>query len=75
MFRLALFRAAAALGWNAGGVREKEAKLEAARMLRVPPEAVERKLMLLGKDLGSPWRDDQKLATLGAWLALEKDGL
>jgi hypothetical protein len=39
--------------------------------LHTKPEVLLRKLRLLGKTVGSPWSQDEKFATLAAWVALK----
>jgi hypothetical protein len=39
-------------------------------MLRLRPDDLTRRMVELGRSLGAPWSQDEKLATLVAWLAL-----
>ena len=52
------------------GVREKVLLAEATAKLGYPEVELMELLKEWGKDLGSPWRQDQKYAALVAWLAL-----
>jgi hypothetical protein len=52
------------------GVKERELFPQAAARLRLPVRKLQRRIAALGRDLGPPWTEDQKLAALAAWLAL-----
>jgi hypothetical protein len=70
LFREALLRASARCGLETVRVKEKEL-LECARQtLRAQPAVLLRRVAELGKPFGSPWSQDEKFATLAAWLAL-----
>ena len=51
-------------------VKEKEAIGEAASRLHVEAGELQRRVAALGKTVGPPWTQDQKLATLVAWMTL-----
>jgi len=51
-------------------VKERELTPAACLKLRRSPAALTRLLTKLGKPLGAPWTQDEKFATLAAWLAL-----
>jgi len=51
-------------------VVEREAYEKAASGLKKPVKQIKRTIELLGMDTKGPWRAEQKLAALGAWLAL-----
>jgi len=69
-FRDALRHAAADVKVPVTAVREKEIWERASAELFVPIEKLKRTIALIGKSLGPPWTEDQKLATLVAWTAL-----
>ncbi|MGH9368840.1 MAG: hypothetical protein ACRD3M_14340, partial [Thermoanaerobaculia bacterium] len=52
-------------------VREKEIWERASAALLVSMGELRRRIAALGKPLGPPWTEDQKLATLAAWMALK----
>jgi hypothetical protein len=52
------------------GVKEKEAASVAAKTLRFSPDELERRVAELGKLIGPPWSQDQKLSATGAWIVL-----
>ena len=52
------------------GVKEREVLPQAADALALSVEDVQRTVAQIGKSLGPPWRQDEKLATVAAWLAL-----
>ena len=70
LFRDALARAGEACGLRVTGVRERELYARGAAELHLPVEQLRRRVADLGRPLGAPWRQDQKAATLVAWLAL-----
>ena len=51
-------------------IRERELFATACAALRRKPAILTRFVTDLGKHLGSPWTQDEKFATLAAWLAL-----
>jgi len=52
------------------GVKEKELVTRATETIDVSPEELQRRLAELGKRVGPPWRQDEKLCTIAGWLAL-----
>jgi hypothetical protein len=69
LFREALLHAAERCGLKARTVKERELLDSAARALRVKPADLARRVAELGRPLGAPWSQDEKLATVAAWLA------
>jgi hypothetical protein len=69
-FRDALREAASHFGLSIEGVREKEIWERASADLGVPIAELQRLVNAIGKTLGPPWREDQKLAALSGWLVL-----
>jgi hypothetical protein len=53
-------------------VREKNLAGEAARLFGLTEAALQKRIAELGKRLGPPWSQDEKFATLAAWLALSE---
>lgn len=70
LFRNALAAAAADLGLPVFRFKERGLLDGCASRLAIAAADVERRLADQGRTLGPPWRQDQKLATLAAWLAL-----
>jgi hypothetical protein len=70
LFRDALSSAAKRCRLESTGIKEKELLDCAKQALRVLPAALLRRVTELGKPFGSPWSQDEKFATLAAWLAL-----
>jgi hypothetical protein len=71
MFREALVRAASEkCGLPVARVREKELLERAATALRTPAATLQRRLAELGRPLGPPWTQEEKLATVVALLCL-----
>ena len=70
LFREALLHASARCGLDALTIKEKEVADEASRVLRLKPDDLTRRIAELGRPLGPPWSQDEKLASLVAWLAL-----
>ena len=70
LFRRAVLDASAHNGLASSTIREREILNEASRVLRIKPNDLTRRIAGLGKPLGPPWSQDEKLASLVAWLAL-----
>jgi hypothetical protein len=54
------------------GVREKEIFEQAVKALRIGEDELRRRIGEMGKAIGPPWSQDEKLAALVAWVALKK---
>jgi hypothetical protein len=70
-----LFRSALEQALNAHGIRtaillERDAYVTAGAQLKRPHDEVRQTIQNLGRSSDGPWRAEQKLAALGAWLAL-----
>ncbi len=72
-YRNALDDACQNLNLKVVGIREKEIIELGSAMFGIAPDKLQRVLTELGKAFGSPWRQDEKLATLAAWLALAEN--
>jgi hypothetical protein len=70
LFREALRAASRECGLPLTGVKERELFQRAGADLRLPAERIERHVAAMGRDIGPPWTQDQKLAAGVAWLAL-----
>jgi len=70
LFREAIAHSGARLGLRTEGIKERELLERAAQVLRIQPAALIRRVTELGRPLGAPWSQDEKFATLAAWLAL-----
>lgn len=70
LFREALSCAAIGASLEIVKIKEKELLESGRRTLRVQLAVLLRQLTELGKPFGSPWSQDEKFATLAAWLAL-----
>jgi hypothetical protein len=68
-FRECLLHASMRCGLDVVSMRERELLEQAAKALRVPGPSLLRRVTELGRPLGSPWTQDEKFATLAAWLA------
>ena len=69
-FRDALKHACESGGLKFWGPKERELVNHAAAVLRIPAAELERRATELGKSIGPPWTQDQKLSAIGAWLVL-----
>jgi hypothetical protein len=70
-----LFRSALEQALNAHGIRtlilmERDAYARAGAQLKKSSDDMGRTIQNLGRSTERPWRAEQKLAALGAWLAL-----
>jgi hypothetical protein len=69
LFREALLHASASCGLQEFTMKEKELLDRAGQVLRVKPNELMRRVTELGRPFGAPWSQDEKFATLAAWLA------
>jgi hypothetical protein len=70
LFRRALLHASNRCGLANATVKERELPDEASRVLQLKPNVLSRRIAELGRPLGAPWTQDEKFASLVAWLAL-----
>ncbi len=70
LFRDALVHASEKCGLPVTRMRERELYARGAEELCVPAEELQRRIAELGRTIGPPWRQDEKLAALVGWLAL-----
>jgi len=75
LFREALLHAAGRTGLKPMAIRERELADSASRTLRRKPEDLAQRVSDLGRPLGPPWSQDEKLASLVAWLAASSSSL
>jgi hypothetical protein len=57
-------------GLQVVAVKEKELLSRSLDKLSISQEALDRHISTIGRTVGPPWRQDEKLAMLVAWLAL-----
>ena len=69
LFREALLYAAARIGLKPSAIRERELINSASRVLRRKPADLIQRTADIGRPFGPPWSQDEKLASLVAWLA------
>jgi hypothetical protein len=72
LFRTALEDASRPLGLPSSVFVERKIYAEAAKTLNRSEEDLKRLLAGLGREKRGPWRSDEKLAALGAWLTLHE---
>jgi hypothetical protein len=70
LFREALLHASKRCGFETFTAKESELLERAEHALHLQPDELVRCLAHLGSALGSPWSQDEKIATLVAWLSL-----
>jgi hypothetical protein len=70
LFRDALADTARECGLEVTAVKEREIMDRGADVLRVPAAELKQRIDGMGRALGPPWRQDEKLATLAAWVSL-----
>lgn len=70
LFRNALGHASELGKLKMFSVKEKELLEQASKTLRAQPAALMKRVTKLKKSVGAPWSQDEKFATLAAWLAL-----
>jgi hypothetical protein len=71
LFREALLHASARCDLRDFRIKEKELLDRAENVLRLKGAALMRRVTELGRPFGSPWSQDEKFATVAAWLALD----
>ena len=69
-FREAVRRACRRCRVKVTGIKEREIVAHAAAALRLQARTLRRRAGQMGRTLGPPWRQDEKLAALAAWLVL-----
>jgi hypothetical protein len=70
-FRDALRDACESAGIRVFGVKEKEAWTHVSHELGLSVNDLRHRVITMGHAVGRPWRMDEKLATLAAWLVIE----
>jgi len=70
LFREAIVHASARSGLRISTVKERELLERAGQAFRMKPATLLQQVTELGRPLGSPWTQDEKFATIAAWLAL-----
>src|SRR6267143_7236429 len=70
LFREALLHASARCGLRDFRIKDKELLDRAGKVFRLKSADLLGRVTELGRPFGSPWSQDEKFATLAAWLAL-----
>ena len=70
LFRKSIQRACSRTKLPLTAIKERDLLAGAAQSLKKRPQFLANQVSALGKSLGPPWTQDEKLATLGAWLTL-----
>ena len=70
LFREALLHASARYGLREFKIKEQELLECAEQVLRLKSASLMSRATELGKPFGAPWSQDEKFATLAAWMAL-----
>ncbi|HKM82996.1 MAG TPA: hypothetical protein VJY15_18820 [Candidatus Acidoferrum sp.] len=70
LFRECLVHASERCGLAVVSMRERELLEQAAKTLRATQPNIMRRVTQLGRPFGAPWSQDEKFATLAAWLAV-----
>ena len=70
LFRSVVEQTLASRGIECSVIVEKQLAAEASSRLKRPKPDITRTLVEFGRNLGAPWRTDEKAAALAAWLAL-----
>ncbi|HEX4546702.1 MAG TPA: hypothetical protein VH110_10100 [Candidatus Acidoferrum sp.] len=71
LFREAILHAGARCSLKTASFKDKELLEHAKSVLRIQPAVLMRRVTELGRPFDSPWSQDEKFATLAAWLALK----
>src|SRR3989475_7340136 len=70
LFREAILHGCNRCDLKTEGIKERELLERAGQAFRVQSAELMRRITELGRPFGSPWSQDEKFATLAAWLAL-----
>jgi hypothetical protein len=70
MYRDVLVRASEHFSLRVTGVRERDVLARAAEATGLAADELQRRVAEMGRPLGPPWRQDEKLASLAAWTVL-----
>ena len=70
MYRDVLVRASEHFSLRVTGVRERDVLVRAAEATGLAAAELQRRVAEMGRPLGPPWRQDEKLASLAAWTVL-----
>jgi hypothetical protein len=70
LFREAIMHACRRCGLRTESIKEKELLESSSAALHSQPAVLLRRVTELGKPFGAPWSQDEKFATLAAWLTL-----
>jgi len=70
LFRECLLHAGARCELAVVSIRERELLEQAAKALRAPRPILLRRVTEMGRPFGAPWTQDEKFATMAAWLAI-----
>jgi hypothetical protein len=70
LFRNVIITACRSCGLPVTAVKEKELLARCPAKLGATEEVIQQRLVRMGKTIGAPWRQDEKYASLVAWMAL-----
>lgn len=70
LFREALLHASSRCGLESLKIKEKDLLNAAPQILHLKASTLESRVKELGRPFGAPWSQDEKFASLAAWLAL-----
>ena len=70
LFREALRLACKRTGLELLSIKERDLPERCTQAFALPTPELQRRVTELGRSVGSPWTQDEKFATLAAWLAL-----
>jgi len=73
-FREVLARASESCALPVNRVSEREVWERGAAAFHLRLDTLQQQIQSLGRSLGPPWRQDEKLASLAAWIALVESG-
>ena len=71
LFREAILHGSARCGLRDFRIKDKELLARTGEVFRAKPNELMRRVTELGRSFGAPWSQDEKFATLAAWLALD----
>jgi hypothetical protein len=72
LFRTVIHDAVVAAGLKCGIVRERDLNLAAAKTIGLPIARIKKAVAKAGAEIDGPWRAEQKLAAIAAWMQAGK---
>jgi hypothetical protein len=70
LFREAIVHGSARCGFTLNTIRERELLARGTKLFRCKEDELLRRITELGRQVGTPWSQDEKFAALASWISL-----